>query len=138
MEGTLSGSVEIANETTLEFKRFTISLGKKSNDEQFGAIRAGFGQVFLAENYDLLLKKIRGGDVVIDAGANIGIFTIRAARIVDDSSSVIAVEPQRDNIGFLEENIRLNKLSNFKIIDRALYPNDDKNVHFGGRVRRDI
>lgn len=120
------------NVVIIKYEGFEILLGNPSDEEQFSANRAAFAQVFLAGNYDQLLKKIRAGDVVIDAGANIGMFTIRAARIVGDSGSIIAVEPQRDNIGFLVENIRRNKLNNVKVIDRALYQYDDENVHFGG------
>ena len=70
--------------------------------------------------------------MVVDAGANIGMFTIRAARKVGDSGVVIAVEPQPDNITFLRENIRLNELTNVKIIIRALYFEDNTTVSFQG------
>ena len=119
-------------QTKLKYRGFRISLGDGSNRDQFSANRAAFSQVFLAGDYDLLLGKIREGDVVVDAGANIGMFTIQAVRKVGDSGIVIAVEPQPDNITFLKENIRLNELTNVKIITRALYFEDNTTVSFQG------
>ncbi len=77
------------------------------NKEQFNHNRVAFAQVFLAGNYDSLLAKLKVGDIIIDAGANIGMFTIRAARIVGKKGCVIAIEPQHENIEFLKKNIRM-------------------------------
>ena len=117
----------------LKYKGFHVNLGDRSNMEQFSSNRAAFSQVFLQGTYDSLLKKLKAGDSVIDAGANIGMFTLQAARIVGPSGIVIAVEPQPDNIEFLKENIRLNCLTNVKVITRALYFENDLAVSFAGK-----
>ena len=117
----------------LKYKGFHINLGDRNNMEQFSNNRAAFSQVFLQGTYDSLLKKLKAGDSVIDAGANIGMFTLQAARIVGPSGMVIAVEPQPDNIEFLKENIRLNSLTNVKVITRALYFENDLAVSFAGK-----
>ena len=117
----------------LKYKGFHVNLGDRSNMEQFSSNRAAFSQVFLQGTYDSLLKKLKGGDSVIDAGANIGMFTLQAARIVGPSGMVIAVEPQPENIEFLKENIRLNSLTNVKVITRALYFENDLAVSFAGK-----
>lgn len=70
----------------LKYKGFDINLGDRNNMEQFSSNRAAFSQVFLQGTYDPLLKKIEYGDMVIDAGANIGMFTLQAARIVGSSA----------------------------------------------------
>lgn len=57
---------------------------------------------------------IRTDDRVIDIGANVGAFCIRAARY---TSRVVAVEPV--TTGILRENIRLNDV-NIRVIDGAL------------------
>lgn len=116
----------------IKYRGFEINLGDPNDGEQFRHNRAAFAQVFLPGNYDQLLNKINVGDVVIDAGANIGMFTIKAARKVGASGSIIAVEPQQNNIGFLLENIRINNFNNIKIIEKALYPYDDQSIHFDG------
>jgi len=116
----------------LKYKGFHINLGKRNNMEQFNANRAAFSQVFLQGTYDPLLKRLNTGDMVIDAGANIGMFTLQAARIVGPSGMVISVEPQPDNIEFLKENIRLNSLTNVRVITTALYFQDELAVPFMG------
>ena len=120
------------NVRIIKYKGFKILLGHQNDMEQFEHNRAAFAQVFLAGNYDPLLMRIKSGDIVIDAGANIGMFTIRAAKIVGNSGSIIAVEPQDTNIEYLKENIRLNALKNVKVINKALYQHDNEKVHFGG------
>jgi hypothetical protein len=57
---------------------------------------------------------IRKADVVVDIGANVGAFCIRAARYSDH---VVAVEPVA--WGILEENIRFNRVQ-VKVIEGAL------------------
>lgn len=46
------------------------------------------------------------GDVVVDAGANIGFFSVLAAAIVGPGGKVIAVEPHPDNLRLLRESVR--------------------------------
>jgi hypothetical protein len=69
-------------------------------------------QVFEVPEY--WFRDIRPGDRVIDIGANVGAFCIRAAHL---SSSVTAVEPVTAHI--LAENIRLNMV-NVLAIEGAL------------------
>jgi FkbM family methyltransferase len=63
-----------------------------------------FRQIFEVPEYRF--SDIGPGDYVLDIGANVGAFCIRAARI---SGHVTAVEPVTERI--LEENIRLNNVS---------------------------
>ncbi len=46
---------------------------------------------------------------IIDAGANIGVFSLLAARLFPQAH-VLALEPGRENFALLQENIRLNNL----------------------------
>jgi FkbM family methyltransferase len=68
-------------------------------------------------SYDPLIKELRGDDIVLDAGANIGVFSVIASRIVN---TVYAVEPNSANFRLLEKNIQLNKASNVIPIRVAL------------------
>jgi len=52
------------------------------------------------------------GETVADVGANIGCFTIRAAKLVGEEGRVIAFEPEADNYRMLVANISLNNLLN--------------------------
>src|SRR5687767_12282446 len=44
---------------------------------------------------------VRPGDVIVDGGANIGIFTLHAARAVGSAGRVIAFEPMQRTAGLL-------------------------------------
>jgi len=64
---------------------------------------------------------ISPGDIVIDAGANIGGFTIQAALKAGPTGKVIAIEPDDENIKTLKRNIAHNNLNNVIIIKKALW-----------------
>ena len=68
---------------------------------------------FFSGEYDFLTP--RKEDVVIDAGANIGDFTAKIARKV---SSVIAIEPSRENLSYLRLNVA--NTQNITIIQKAI------------------
>src|SRR5688572_4106742 len=58
----------------------------------------------------LIRRLLRGGDHVVDCGANIGYFTMLAATRVGPGGKVDAFEPQADNFERLRENLRRNDL----------------------------
>jgi FkbM family methyltransferase len=60
----------------------------------------------------LFVRFVRAGDVVIDAGANIGYFSVLAARLTGPGGRIIAFEPAFDNFAMLMANIQLNRLKN--------------------------
>lgn len=60
----------------------------------------------------LFRELIRPGDVVIDAGANIGALTVPLAQIVGPEGRVIAFEPQRILFQTLCANLALNNIPN--------------------------
>jgi FkbM family methyltransferase len=60
--------------------------------------------------------QVRDGDVVVDVGAHIGLYTLLAAR---SASRVLALEPDPDNFVLLQDNVRLNGFSNVCAIEAA-------------------
>ncbi|MDO8561297.1 MAG: FkbM family methyltransferase [bacterium] len=60
------------------------------------------------------LKSIKDPSIILDIGANIGVFTILAARRFPNAK-VVAVEPQANNFAALEANVHRNKLSNVEL-----------------------
>jgi FkbM family methyltransferase len=62
---------------------------------------------------------LRRGQVFIDVGANIGYYTLLASRIVGSDGRVVAIEPLRRNITFLERHIRLNDAGNVVVVPLA-------------------
>lgn len=62
-------------------------------------------EVWVEDTYRAAPRKIQGG-VVIDLGANVGVFTLMAAKL--GAARVIACEPNHDNFERLKVNISLN------------------------------
>jgi len=60
----------------------------------------------------LLRLFIRPGDIVVDAGANIGTHTVAFANLVGPTGVVHAFEPQRRNFQMLAGNVAINALDN--------------------------
>ena len=60
------------------------------------------------------------GEVVVDVGANIGVFTLNAARKVGTEGCVISFEPKNRNYELLSRNIRLNRYCNVLPLNMAL------------------
>jgi FkbM family methyltransferase len=58
-----------------------------------------------------LRDNVRRGDIVLDIGANVGIYTLLAAERVGESGHVFAVEPHLFNASTLLENVAANRFS---------------------------
>lgn len=64
--------------------------------------------------------RLQKGNVFIDAGANIGFYTILASRIVGDSGRVLAIEMMPDTASILRQHLVLNQTTNVTVIEKAL------------------
>ena len=115
------------------FKHLKIYLGESKRTSNFASNRAAFMECFVADNYGWLLCQIKDGDVVIDAGANIGMFVLQASKAVGEKGKVIAIEPDSTNLQYLKENIVYNNIKNVEILERALYRSDDEVLLFSGQ-----
>jgi FkbM family methyltransferase len=60
------------------------------------------------------------GDVFVDIGANIGLFTLKAAKLVGPSGRVLAVEPGRETAVRLTKNLALNRYHHIEHLPVAL------------------
>jgi len=65
----------------------------------------------------ILEREIEDNDVVVDIGANIGIYAIPLAKRVN---KVIAFEPHPKTSEMLEKSIKLNKLNNIILFKKAV------------------
>lgn len=63
---------------------------------------------------------LREGDVVIDAGANVGLLTLRASKLVGANGKVVSIEPHPETFQWLEKNIFLNNFSNIQLYNVAV------------------
>ena len=81
------------------------------------------GLLFADEYYPIRTRK---EDVVLDVGANIGIFTLKVAKKV---RRVISIEPEPQNFSILSKNIITNNLSNVTLLNLAISDKEEI-VHF--------
>jgi FkbM family methyltransferase len=61
------------------------------------------------------------GDAFIDVGANIGYFSLLAAKAVGTSGHVVAIEPMPTTFAGLAHHVRINSLDNVRLINEAAY-----------------
>jgi len=79
--------------------------------------------------YEKGLVKLEKGDKVIDAGANIGLFSFLAGQKVGQNGKVYAFEPIKAARELLKKNITLNKVDNIQVFLEAL-GGSDRNLEF--------
>ena len=74
------------------------------------------------EQNDLLLlqKLLKPGQIFLDCGANIGIWTITAAACVGSTGKVYAFEPNPATFKKLKANIELNEWQNICLVPKAV------------------
>ena len=75
------------------------------------------------------------GGVIIDAGANVGDFTIRASNWVGDSGTVVAIEPIPEHVTILKRNLTRNRISNVVVVERAVGDREEVVEIEGRKVR---
>jgi FkbM family methyltransferase len=68
----------------------------------------------------LFKTHIRRGDVVYDLGANVGFFTLLAAKLVGASGQVNAFEPLPRNLIRLRRHLQLNRVTNVTVFPLAI------------------
>jgi len=78
----------------------------------------GLYSILFGGTYHPVLSRISRSDIVIDGGANVGVFSLLAAQ---RARRVIAVEPEAENFRFLSENLRRNGVDNVIPVRAALW-----------------
>jgi FkbM family methyltransferase len=69
---------------------------------------------------EIVMRSLGAGDVFLDIGANVGVYTILSARTVGEAGRVVAFEPEIQHFNRLQENIALNGLCNVRAFRVAL------------------
>ncbi len=125
-------SQEFANRNLLH--RNTPSNIKKVKYDDFEIFAANddiaVGMHVLSGNFELdvthIFKAILKPNMsVIDIGANIGYYSILSSSLVGDKGFVMAVEPNSENIKFIESSRRLNNFKQLHIIQAAASIHED-------------
>jgi FkbM family methyltransferase len=68
----------------------------------------------------------KDGDIVVDIGAHIGLYTIISSKRVGFNGKVIAVEAHPENFEILNRNIQLNQLTNVIALNYAAYSEEER------------
>ena len=79
-----------------------------------------YGHVTTIWKYNVY-GKIEDDGIIIDAGANIGVYSLKAA---EKAKQVISIEPEPEIFSFLKHNIEVNNLKNVDPINTALSDHD--------------
>jgi FkbM family methyltransferase len=67
-----------------------------------------------------LARYLKPGDVFYDIGANVGFFSLLAARCVGPQGMVYSFEPVNENTAAIRRNAKLNGLENLSVFEVAL------------------
>jgi FkbM family methyltransferase len=67
----------------------------------------------------LFSRLVGPGDQCVDVGANVGVHTVRLAKLAGRGGSVIAIEPDPGMADRARRNIMLNGLDNARVVDAA-------------------
>jgi FkbM family methyltransferase len=92
----------------------------------FPAQRKGFGKFIFAfrEYYEpelaYLEKILSPGKLFVDVGANFGVYTLVASKLVGETGQVLAFEPTARSFAVLQRNIELNHCPNVRGFQAAL------------------
>jgi FkbM family methyltransferase len=82
------------------------------------------GQESYQKEEDFFRRYLQPGDVVIDAGANVGVFTLMFSVLVGREGRVYAVEPHPRICRYLQGNLTLNGTRNVSVFNVALGETD--------------
>jgi FkbM family methyltransferase len=78
------------------------------------------GRYYDQENRLLVQKFLKAGDTYIDIGANVGVQTLAAARVVGPSGVVVAAEPNPTTFSTLRAHVVLNGFTNVQLFNVGL------------------
>jgi FkbM family methyltransferase len=82
-------------------------------DEYIGRALSQFGE-FSESECAFFRKAVKGGDAVVEAGANMGAHTVPLARLAGAGGAVLAFEPQPFLYQVLCANLALNSITNVR------------------------
>lgn len=95
---------------------------------QFTGMLGGLSAHGVYEKYETSLFKrfVKQGMNVVDAGANIGYYTLLAVKLVGDDGKVFAFEPEPENYSLLLKNVDINGYKNVIVLQKAVSNKTEK------------
>ena len=92
-----------------------------------------FPQLYERCEFSYLRSNIQQGDTFVDAGANVGIYSLIVSELVGDNGLVVAVEADPYNANKLNKNLQLNEIRNVHLVREGL---SDRNEHL--RLKKNL
>jgi FkbM family methyltransferase len=83
---------------------------------------------FKPDLQSFLSSAVKEENIFYDVGANVGFFSLLAARLVGAKGRVISFEPLPDNLVSLRENVKRNQFLNTQILPFALGATNEEQV----------
>ncbi|MGE0717825.1 MAG: FkbM family methyltransferase [Alphaproteobacteria bacterium] len=103
---------------------FTLTSGgerlRVPSDMRFTSVTAFLLRDWVEPELHALDRFVGSGQVLIDVGANIGLYALKGARLVGPGGRVVAVEPGAVASQMLADNLALNAFRNVTIVRKAL------------------
>jgi FkbM family methyltransferase len=87
-----------------------------------------------AESQRIIAERLRPGMIFFDLGANIGLFTLLAARLVGEGGKVFSFEPDPENASRLRANVARNNFNNVTIVEAGVWATSGKLKFLPGPV----
>ena len=84
-----------------------------------------FTEIWLENEYDDQFLEIQENDIIIDVGAHVGYFSLKAA-LICNKGKIFAFEPLSDNFKILKRNIEINRIQNIFAKNLAVSNHDGK------------
>ena len=74
----------------------------------------------------LFEKTITAGSVILDIGAHAGFYALLASELTGSQGRVFAFEPLANNLRYLKEHLRINRVANVHVVEAAVSDVDGK------------
>lgn len=103
-----------------------VLINVQGNKMYVNAENKGVAPMLLMDNImekyetELFKERVKKGMVVVDIGANIGYYTLIAAKLVGKSGFVYAFEPGPTSYEWLRKNIEINRYTNVVPVQKAV------------------
>lgn len=70
--------------------------------------------------------KIKKGDIILDLGGHIGLFSLLASRLVGERGKIFSFEPSKESYELFKKNLMINKIKNVEVYNYAIYKKKGK------------
>lgn len=87
-----------------------------------------FNNQFENKETEIFQKIVQREMVVVDAGANIGLYSLIASKLVGENGRIFSFEPSKETFERFSNNIRLNKISNIIPLNIGLGDKTDEKL----------